>query len=286
MKKKKRILVAPLDWGIGHATRCIPIINELIRQNFEVIVAADKRPLHLLVNEFPELEMIRFPGYNISYSKYLPMNLDMLLQIPKILFKIKKENKQLKEIIKSYKIDGVISDNRFGLWSKKIPCVFITHQLEIQSPYYKKEIQKYNYGYIEKYTQCWIPDFEDRSLAEKLSHPDTLPSNTYYIGPLSRFEKIKTTKKYDVLIIISGPEPQRTIFEKKILRQLKNRNEISMMVLGKPELNKQQKIGNLTIKTHANSQELNRLILQSDLIICRPGYSTIMDLAKLEKNAL
>ena len=40
MKAKKRILVAPLDWGIGHATRCIPIIQQLITHNYEVIIAS------------------------------------------------------------------------------------------------------------------------------------------------------------------------------------------------------------------------------------------------------
>ena len=88
MKRKKRILIAPLDWGIGHATRCIPIINSLLENSFEVIIAADNRPLHLLTNEFPQLEVIRFPGYNIKYPRYLPMSISMLLQAPKILMKI------------------------------------------------------------------------------------------------------------------------------------------------------------------------------------------------------
>ena len=92
MKAKKRILVAPLDWGIGHATRCIPIINALINHNYEVILAADGRPLHLLSAEFPQLEIIRFEGYNIKYSNYLPMSISMLLQIPKLLWNIKKEH--------------------------------------------------------------------------------------------------------------------------------------------------------------------------------------------------
>ncbi|SVE17635.1 uncharacterized protein METZ01_LOCUS470489, partial [marine metagenome] len=125
VEAKKRILVAPLDWGIGHATRCIPIINALVENNFEVVIAADERSLHLLANEFPNLEIIRFSGYNINYPRYLPMSLSMLLQIPKILIGIKKENQELEKIIDDYNIDGVISDNRFGLWNNKVPSVFI-----------------------------------------------------------------------------------------------------------------------------------------------------------------
>jgi uncharacterized protein (TIGR00661 family) len=286
VKAKKRILVAPLDWGIGHATRCIPIIKELIKHNYEVILAADSRPLHLLSNEFPQLEIIRFEGYNIKYPKFIPMELSMLLQTPKLLWNIKKENTALAEIIKDYNIDGVISDNRFGLYTNKIPCVFITHQLEIQSPYFTDSIRNFNYKYINKYSACWVMDDEKLNLAGNLSKPNTLPNNTIYIGVQSRFEKQETEKKYDYLAIVSGPEPQRTILEKGLINALKDRTENSLIVLGKPELNTSEQLGNLTVKSHLNAKDLNTAIAQSELIICRPGYSTVMDLAKLEKKAI
>ena len=286
MKAKKRILVAPLDWGIGHATRCIPIINALLKHDFEVILAADGRPLHLLSAEFPQLEIIRFEGYNIKYSNYLPMSISMLLQIPKLLWDIKKENSALAEIITDYNIDGVISDNRFGLFSNKVPCVFITHQLQIQSPYFTNSIRKFNYNYINKYDACWVMDDEKNNLAGSLSKPNILPKNTSYIGAQSRFQNQETEKKYDFLAIVSGPEPQRTILEKGLILALKDRKEKSLIVLGKPELNNEEQIGNLTIKSHLKASDLNTAILQSHLVICRPGYSTIMDLAKLGKKAI
>ena len=286
MKAKKRILVAPLDWGIGHATRCIPIIKALIKHNYEVILAADSRPLHLLSNEFPNLEIIRFGGYNIKYAKYLPMSISMLLQAPKLLLKIKKENSLLTEIIKDYNIDGVISDNRFGLYSKKVPCVFITHQLEIKTPYFTESIRNFNYQYINKFDACWVMDDEKINLAGNLSKPNSLPNNTHYIGIQSRFEKQEIKKKYDFLAIVSGPEPQRTILEKGLIRALKDRKEKSLIVLGKPELNTGNQIGSLTIKSHLNAKDLNTAISQSELIICRSGYSTVMDLAKKAKKAI
>ncbi len=285
MKTKKRILIAPLDWGIGHATRCVPIIKSLLDNNYEVVIAADLRPLHLLSIEFPKLEIIRLSGYNIKYPTYLPMSISMLLQIPKILWNIKKENNALNNIIEDYKIDGVISDNRYGLYTKKVPCVFITHQLQIQSPYFSKEIQELNYNYINKFNACWVIDDKENNLAGKLSNPDFLPNNTSYIGTQSRFEYKKTKKQYDFLAIVSGPEPQRTILEKGLIKALKDRKEKSVILLGKPELNDTIKIGNLTIKSHLNAKDLCSLILRSELIICRPGYSTIMDLKKLKSNA-
>ena len=222
MKVKKRILVAPLDWGIGHATRCIPIIKALIAHNFEVVIAADNRPLHLLTTEFPDLEAIRFGGYNVKYPTYFPMILNMIFQIPKILLGIKKEHKMVEQIIEDYKIDGLISDNRFGLSTKKVPCVFVTHQLQIQSPIFTDAIQNFNYQYINKYNACWVIDDEKINLAGNLSKPNILPNNSVYIGPQSRFEKRDIEKKYDFLAIVSGPEPQRTIFEKGLIKVLKD----------------------------------------------------------------
>ena len=285
MKTKKRILVAPLNWGIGHATRCIPIIKELLFHDFEVVIAADGRPLHLLNTEFPELEIIRLAGHNIRYSTRLPMSINILLQTPKIIWGIKKENSYINNLIKDYKIDAIISDNRYGLYTNKIPCIFITHQLKIQSPYFSKFIQRINYKYINKFNTCWVMDCEKNNLAGNLSKPKNLPNNTLYIGNQSRFEYQESKKKYDFLAIVSGPEPQRTILEKGLIKALKNREEKSLIVLGKPESNNAKEIGNLTIQSHLNAKELNKAILSSELIICRSGYSTIMDLAKLKKRA-
>jgi len=286
VKVKKRILVAPLDWGIGHATRCIPVINALIKNDFEVILAADSRPLHLLSVEFPKLEMIRFKGYNIKYSRYLNMTFSMILQIPKLLWNIKKENNVINEIIKQYKIDGVISDNRFGLYSKKVPCIFITHQLKIQTPSFSKILQYFNYQYINSYNACWVMDDKKINLAGNLSKPNTLPNNTHYIGIQSRFKKQEIKKEYEFLGIVSGPEPQRSILEKGLVLALKDRKEKSIIILGKPELKTTKQLGNLTIKSHLDAMSLNKVISQSKLIICRSGYSTVMDLSKLDKKAI
>jgi uncharacterized protein (TIGR00661 family) len=219
-------------------------------------------------------------------SDLLPMALNIFLQIPKIIFGIYHENTKLNTIIKDFKIDGVISDNRYGLFSKKIPSIFITHQLKIKSAFLENIIQKINYYFINKFTQCWIPDYQENGLAGELSHPKENTKNHIYIGPLSRFKKNNIQSKYDILAIISGPEPQRSIFEKIITTQLKEHKKESLLVQGKPESKYCETINNLTIKSHLSALELNQAILNSKLIICRSGYSTIMDLITLEKNAI
>ena len=286
MKAKKRILVAPLNWGIGHATRCIPLIKILEEHNFKVVIAASERPLELLLQEFPKNEFIKFQDYSIKYSSTIPMTLSMCIQIPKILLGIYHEYKQLKSTINDFKIDGVISDNRYGLYSKKIPSIFITHQLNIKSDLLQKTLQKINYYFINKFTQCWIPDYKENGLAGELSHSKEKTKNHIYIGPLSRFKKNVAKPTYDILAIVSGPEPQRSIFEKILINQLKKHKKETLLLQGKPETKCYKRINKLTIKSHLSSSELNQAVLDSRLIICRSGYSTIMDLITLEKNAI
>jgi len=289
-----KILIAPLDWGLGHATRCIPIIKYLLEKKCEVIIGAESRPLHLLKKEFPSSEFVQIRGYHISYSKNGSMVFKMASQIPKILSGIKQEHELLKRIIKEKKIDAVISDNRFGWWSKKIPCVFITHQLMVKSPFVENLIYMLNKNYISKYSECWVPDAAgENNLSGDLSHKFPLPKNAKYVGVLSRFtstppllSKEKGVRN-EVLIILSGTEPQRTIFEKKIIEQITLLKKKILIIQGITEKNEHKKISeNVEMVSHLTSEELQKEILASEIILSRPGYSTIMDLAVLGKKAI
>ena len=289
---KLRILVTPLDWGLGHATRCIPIINELIKLNCEVFIAADKETFCLLKKEFPTIVFLRLKGYEIKYSlNKRGFSFKMLLQFPKIFYAIRNENKWLKKIVKENNIDAVISDNRFGMHCKNVPCIYITHQLFIKTgkAFSEKIAQKIHNYFIRKYTSCWIPDFKENGLAGKLSHPEKIPSNVIYIGPLSRFDKLPDVEKiYDLLISISGPEPQRTIFENIILSQLKNYSGKALVIRGLPDEKGTLNPPNESIKiiNHLPSHELNKAFEQTEMVISRSGYTTIMDLIKLKKSAI
>lgn len=309
-----KILVAPLDWGLGHATRCIPIIRYLLEKKCEVLIGADGRPLDLLKKEFPSLEFVRMPGYNISYPKNGSMALKIAAQIPKILSGIKGEHQLLKTIIKEKKIDAVISDNRFGLWSEEIPCVFITHQIMVKSPFGEKWIHSLNKKYISKYAACWVPDQPPLSplltkkgsliagLSGDLAHKFPLPGNARFIGILSRFNiplnlpsKEQLTAKNSLLVILSGPEPQRTVFEKRVIDQLQNiplgplskRKLTAFIVQGITEKKERRKISEKAeLVSYLTSEELQKEILASEIVLSRPGYSTVMDLAVLGKKAI
>ena len=290
MNSKKKILVAPLDWGLGHASRCIPIIHELIAQRCEVLIAADRGPLALLKTEFPQLEFIQLPGYEISYPKRGSMALHLLWQLPKLLSGIKREHKELQKIIQQKRIDTVISDNRYGLWSKSVPSVFVTHQLMIQAPVGKKILHRLNSNYINNYTECWIPDANtSANLSGELSQTKRLGEKIHFIGPLSRFIKTKEVpeKAYDILAVLSGPEPQRSLLETILVKELSTSNLRCAIIQGLPQKKERKKISeNVELFSYLNSSELNQYILASELIISRPGYSTIMDLATLGKKAI
>lgn len=291
-RKKIKILVAPLDWGLGHATRCIPIIKELIQLDCEVILAADGALSSLLKKEFQSSIILPLKGYRMHYShKGEWLFLQLFFQIPKIIFIILKEHYWLKKIIKDHKPAIIISDNRPGLYSQDIFSVYVTHQLSIKTGNYflDKIAQKIHYYFIKKFDQCWVPDFLENGLAGELSHPKKLPANLVYLGALSRFEILQEVNKvYDILISISGPEPQRTIFENIVFTQFKYDKRKILIVRGLPAQTENIKPPNAfaDVVNHLSANELSHAFQRSEIIICRSGYTSIMDLVKIGKKAI
>ena len=291
---KPRVLVVPLDWGLGHTTRCIPVIKELLNQGAEVFAAGTDAQKRVLIAEFPGLPFLDLPGYEISYSwSKRGFAWRILRQLPKINRAIQSEKQWLAKMLQEYHFDFIISDNRFGLYTSLVPCIFITHQLSIQSPFgtwSEKILQKWNYRQINRFTECWIPDNRsDESLAGELSHPAIMPVTPIrYIGHLSRFEeKISGKKNNHLLVILSGPEPQRTLLEDKIINALVYYNGTAEVVRALPTTEKFMPSTNqLHFYNHLTAAELNEKIMEAEFVISRCGYSTVMDLVKLKKKSI
>lgn len=285
---KKRILVAPLNWGLGHATRCIPIINALLKNHFEVIIASDGNALHLLRKEFPSIEAIELPSYAITYPENAKLiKWKLLKDSPKIMQTIKAEKKAVQSIVDLYNIDGIISDNRFGVRSKKVPSVFITHQIQVLSGNTTWLSTRMHQKIIKKFDVCWVPDNQYKpNLSGQLGHIPNTEINIEYIGPLSRFSKKETKSVYALLVLLSGPEPQRTLLEENLFIVLKEFKGKVLFVRGLVD-DTQTKIENenLTIHNFMTSESLEQAINESKMVLSRSGYTTIMDLAKLEKKA-
>lgn len=288
-----KILVAPLDWGLGHATRCIPIITELLQLGCKVIIAAEGAQEKLLKKEFPQLLFVKLNGYRISYSNNKRFfSLKIILQLPKIIYAIQYEKKWLKVFLINTPVDAVIADNRYGLHSPGIHSVFITHQLFIKgsNSILEKILQKVNYILINKFSCCWVPDEKGNvNMAGALSHPKKLPETPVeYMGGLSRLNVQSASHNvFDLLFIISGPEPQRTLFEKKVVAELAFFKGNVMLVRGLPESEETLTVaGNITVKNHLPAKELEDAFCRSKLIISRSGYTTVMDICKLQKKAV
>ncbi len=288
MKSKKRILVAPLNWGLGHAARCIPIIHALLAHNFDVMIASDGVALDLLKKEFPNLNAFELPSYNITYSKKgKHFKLKLIQDSPKLLKAVNKEKKVVAFLVEKHQIDGIISDNRLGVYHKDIPCVFITHQLQVLSGNTTWISTKLHQKIIKRFDECWVPDnLGDPNLSGKLGHILMYDIPIKYIGPLSRFKPENRDMKYDILALISGPEPQRSFLETLLLDTLKSYDGNVILVRGVVEDEQRiTQIGAISVYNFMTSSELNQTINESVLIISRSGYTTLMDLTKLNKKA-
>jgi uncharacterized protein (TIGR00661 family) len=297
MNKTKKILICPLDWGLGHATRCIRIIKELVKAGHQVVIGADNQPLVLLSQEFPELETIRFPAIPVTYSSGNSQIFKMFTLIPMLLYGIYKEHQLLTKIIRKHNIEVVISDNRFGAWHKSVRSIYITHQVMIKMPTPIQFLEPFFYllhkWIIQHYDICLIPDFKGNgNLSGDLSHKYPLPKNSMFIGILSRFtpkqrEEKKEFIKYDIVVVLSGPEPQRTNLELILLKKLKGQPYKVLIIYGKPTLKeKKKRIDNIQFVSHLPSPFFKSALLSATYVICRSGYSSIMDLIILEKTAL
>ena len=292
ISQKARILLAPLDWGLGHATRCIPLMTNLIESCSAKITVAATGPQQAIIREaFPETQFLTPPLYDIKYHKNRAVTVARLVfAMPGILQTIRAEAKWLEAVLREQHFDAIISDNRYGLSNPAIPSYFITHQLLVKTAFgdaVNRLLQRRLYKLINRFSECWVPDYANEpSLAGELSHPAHLPAIPLrYIGPLSRLKAIPPNGNTQLLVLLSGPEPQRTLLENRILAQWNARpGESMVLVRGLPlEKTTLTPIRNARICNHLATDELSQELANARAVLCRSGYSSIMDLLPLEK---
>ncbi len=306
-----KILICPLDWGLGHATRCIPLIRVLQKHGHQVIVGAAGGGQRLLAAEFPGLEIFSFPGYRVRYSKspafFLPV---MLMQLPSILDGLYREGFQLRRMVAERKPDLVISDGRYGVFTRVVPCIFVTHQIYLRVPgripgiaWVERLALKLNLALLRRFREVWVPDFPgSKSLSGDLSHGHTNSSdlsNVIFIGPLSRFGKDDGAQgesnaeiRADVLAMVSGLEPQRGLFEAALRRELEKMPGTRVLVRGLPDATDQNpskifslRVGGLNEFNHLPGKTLATLLKDAGMVVARSGYTTVMEMAGMDVRA-
>jgi len=283
----KKILIAPLDWGLGHTTRCIPIIRKCLDEGHTVFFAGSISQEEFLRQNNILIHFLRLEGYTIQYSRFLPQWIKIAFQCAKIYTKIRLEKKWLENLLINEHFDLVISDNRYGLYSSNTTCVFLGHQLSLQSPIFKKWINRIHAQMINKFSECWIPDDEKINLSGLLSINTNVHIPIKKIGLLNRLDVnlVSKSNKIDVLILLSGTEPQRSILEKKLSIELRKSNYKIVVIRGSksginyfpPQIDSYHLI---------ETKQLSQLISEASLIICRSGYSTLMELILLNKKLI
>lgn len=291
-----KILVTPLDWGLGHATRLVPVIKWLIENNHDVIIAGSGNSLEVLKRNFPNIKTLTLQSFSPWYNARLGVASSILLQIPKFLFCYYREFLTTKRIVKRHGIDTIISDNRYGVYSKKSKSYIITHQLtpkcgiKILEPL-EPLLARLLARWVNKFDECFIPDISPypNGLSGELSNPQYIKIPYRYIGVLSRLRpavgKTSDTDTIEWLGIISGQEPHRTIFEKEVIKLFKTKNGRCVIVCGKIGNEHPSKDGQIEIYPYLGIEELSFFMQNARNIVCRSGYSTIMDLYRMKKRA-
>ncbi len=283
-------MVAPLDWGLGHATRCIPLIRYVSEKGCKVTIAGEGQVKALMEREFPGMEILPLKGYRIYYPKKGWMFVaKIILQLPKIILAVQHERNWLKKQAGNW--DLVISDNRYGLCAPNTPCVLITHQLAPVSGlgnWADKLLSTFLNRWIYRFHSCWIPDeANDVGIAGVLSHPAILPVKSRYIGPLSRMQYKKTEQKGHILVILSGPEPQRSLLENILIRELELLDEEVVFVRGLPTpATVPDSVKRIRFENHLDAGALEAAMAEAELVVCRSGYSSVMDLLAMRKKAV
>lgn len=291
----KRILFAPLDWGLGHTTRIIPLIRLVQQLGHTAIVAGNAAQRSYLQGAVDGVIYEELEGYNIRYSasnKWLQVGL--LLQIPGILRSIQAENEWLRRYTATHQLHGIIADNRYGLHHPTVPSVLLTHQLRIQTGMGNAAdaaVQKMHYSYLNRFQATWVVDAQGPiNLAGRLAHTQPLPNHAQYIGLLSRFAGIdvpRTEGTGPLVVLLSGPEPQRTTFANLLLLQLRQSTGEVVFIGGSADAPPPQGLpGNIHYIGRVSGPELAGILASAGQIVCRSGYSTIMDLVAMGKQAV
>jgi UDP-N-acetylglucosamine transferase subunit ALG13 len=276
----------------------IPVARMLQEMNNNIFIASGEEHLALYRTEMPGLTYINFPGFRPGYSRFLPQYLALLFKTPLLLYHIILEHARLKKIIRDYDIDIVISDNRFGLWNRKITTVYVTHMPLIPFPeplrFMEFTGKLLHRAVITKYSRCFIPDLPGEvNVSGRLSHGIRLPDNVRFIGILSRFnssDEHRERKLFDFrhnTIILSGPEPQRAMLRQKLVNILENIEPPVVILEGRPdEMQNFSRSGNVLSYNHLPAAEMKEMVTGSESIISRSGYTTIMELISLNCSAL
>lgn len=275
----KRVLFCVLNWGLGHATRSIPVIHELRKMGAEVIIAGDGASARLLKNEFPHLQHLPLPSIEVRYPSGIWLFPYLILKALSLLPKLIYERYLVKKYIAKYMITHLISDNRPFSYFKQVKTAYITHQVRMKPAF----IGLAHRFFFFRFHEVWVPAPQaGDALTGNLAKGAWPRKKVKYIGYLNVFKLSKNLKKkYKYLVVLSGPEPQRTLLEQELIEQMEASGRPCVLIRGlarkkKPVL---PKLKYVKVFSFADSKKIIKYLELSECLLARPGYSTLMNLA-------
>jgi len=289
-----KIIYGVCSWGLGHATRSLPVIRKLIEEGNDLAIISNGRALELLKKELgKDIEYFDIQDYPMLLSENSRQFMaKSVIYWPAFIKRMESGLQKLQKILENRKCDKIISDGRYDIYSRKIPSFFISHQIRIMNPLRIKMFERgseiFNLFFFKRFAGVIVPDYKEDDLSGDLSHNlHRIDENKlHYVGVLSDFKKKKTKKDIDYLISLSGPEPQRTLLENKLFSQIDNLTGKIVVTLGTTEKNQKLNKNNIQIYSFLKKEGRIDFLNKTKLVVSRSGYSTIMDLAVIGTKAL
>lgn len=294
-----RVLYGLCSWGLGHATRSLPIIRKLIEDGNEVTILTTGPSLELLRMELKdEARYIDFPDYPLPYTEKSKVFLiKFCLYSPRLIQSIINEHRKILKLVERNKFDTIISNHRYGVFHRGTPSFLMTHQLRIIAPrrirLIENSFEKFTMHFQKYFRKIMVPDYEDDGLSGDLAHNLNRVdiSNVVYIGILSDFKRMDVACDVDFLFSISGPEPQRQVMEDLIIQQINDVSGNIILSLGRKLNGDKKRIRknlneNIRIYGFLPAEQRELIMNRSKFIISRSGYSTLMDIYALGKKAM
>lgn len=276
--KDKTILIAPLDWGMGHLTRCLPLIHVFLKNECKIIFAGTTFQCEWVKRECPNIITEEVEGYQIRLDSDKSTYRQMLTQTSKMLYAIKAEKEVAQKLSEKYSVDTIVSDNRYGFRTPKTQSIFITHQLAPPVPKLRTLVTKKILNWVNEFDECWIQDEEQGALCPELNKSElNIPKS--FIGWSSRFSKVASPILNKYTFIASGPEPQLSKFSQEIAKIVERTGKNYQLVVPKDLGLKNQVV-------NPSTEELNKIINASEIIVSRAGYTSIMELSVVGKKAI
>lgn len=276
--QKERILVSPLNWGLGHVSRTIPIIEALLQNENEVIICCTNAQRELYFSFFPDSIYEDFPGYPFQFKGKGNWSWDILRHLNKLKHFLNEEQKLVQQLVHKHQATILLSDQRYGFKNKDTKNIIISHQPRLPISVWNVFAHVWNTRLLFDFDELWIPDDQNHTFAGKLSHSNH--KNTHYLGPVSRFNDFTKYEEFQLeyLAIISGPEPYASQFYKEVVAFLRRKKVPSAIVIPSSVMIEDKLPSFIKKHIQPDKRTLELLLQKSNIIISRCGYSTLMDL--------